>query len=129
MKLIKGKFSTESQPGIGTTIHAWVHLANQRFENLPQLKGIANQASSFKTPDSGFCQPTFLCLSRLSCDGRSELLATGWAFDFVPSDAFGPCKCDQNTAFRTVSRYDLPHWVVEIAEALKAKEQVDAGFK
>lgn len=38
MKLIKGKFLVESQPGRGTTIHAWVHLANQHFENLPQRK-------------------------------------------------------------------------------------------
>lgn len=38
MKLINGKFLIESQPGKGTTIHTWVHLANQRFEIPRQQK-------------------------------------------------------------------------------------------
>ena len=38
MKLIKGKFLIESQPGMGTTINAWVPLDNQRSEHLPQRK-------------------------------------------------------------------------------------------
>jgi signal transduction histidine kinase len=38
LKLVKGRLSIDSQPGRGTTIHAWVPLGNPHSEYDPQLK-------------------------------------------------------------------------------------------
>ena len=38
MKLVRGNFSINSQPGTGTTIHVWAPLSNQRSDTYPETK-------------------------------------------------------------------------------------------